>query len=661
VRRSRLAVAAIALATLAAPATADAFYGNGAQIVSADFGRLEQADDTTQFAALASDGRYATFQTRARNFFADDDPDPPGEYRRGGIFRIDVDTLELALVADGDTVDEATNVLLTRGAQSPSISADGRFVAFSTAQQLVPADVNRNIDVYVRDMTIPIRSPGAFDLVSAKDGGDVPASYAPPSAALIGGDLGSEVARGAALSLDGDKVVFRVTEPASDLPDRPGLDTPGQQVFVRDRAANTTTLVTRVNASGAAAGGANGPAGISGDGTTVVWNGQNAALQTPFLNGENTDLPGFSYYLWRRVADGPAAPTRRITGMADLDDPACQPTGPIPFDELLTGPCYGPLASPDLGISANFNQLPALSADGRRLAFLTNARPRGTLSSGLGLDLYVTDMSPGVTRKAGTVELTREGASSAESAPIESVSMSADGSRVAIVTARTRFVLSALTQIGPPRAVADAQDVYVIDLATHTIERATRSYGGGDIDSAVTGDTSLSGDGGRVAFTSFAGNLFFGDANQRADAFVATRQPDPPAQPPPPPPGAGGPDGSVEVDVDRGDGPRIKASARSRPRGVVVLTVSVPAAGGVKATARARAGTPRKPRAIATGSARARARGRVRIVLRPVRRYRPELRRRGTIAARVQVGYVASRGGRKLRTSARILFRQRPR
>ena len=40
-----------------------------------------------------------------------------------------------------------------RGARNPSISADGRFVAFSTGQQLVPADVNGNIDVYVRDLS----------------------------------------------------------------------------------------------------------------------------------------------------------------------------------------------------------------------------------------------------------------------------------------------------------------------------------------------------------------------------------------------------------------------------------------------------------------------------------------------------------------------------
>ena len=90
--RRPLTVATIALATLAAPAACDASYGNGAQIVSADFDRLEQGDDATTFAAISADGRHVAIQTRARNFFADADPDPPGRYRAGGVFRFDLAT-----------------------------------------------------------------------------------------------------------------------------------------------------------------------------------------------------------------------------------------------------------------------------------------------------------------------------------------------------------------------------------------------------------------------------------------------------------------------------------------------------------------------------------------------------------------------------------------
>lgn len=654
----RLLFGLLLLGSLLAPATAHAFYGYGAQVVSADFQRLEQGDDATTFAALSADGRYVAIQTRARNFFADDDPDPPGQYRVGGVFRFDLAGKDLELVAGGDLRDEADNTLLLRGAQNPSISADGRFVAFSTAQQLVAADANDNVDVYVRDMSVPAADPGAFDLVSAKDGGDVPAAYGPPEFPIAAGNLGAEVSRGAAISHDGSKVAFRVTEPESDLPDDAAVDTPPFQVFVRDRVANTTTLITRAIAGGAPAGGAIGAAGISGDGSTVVWAGQNAPLQTEFLPGENDELPGFSYYLWQRVGDGPSAPTRRITGVADLDDPACEPSGPLLFDEFHTGPCFGPLARPELGISANSNLLPALSADGRTVAYLTNSGARPNVGTGNGLDLFVTDMSPGVSRKAGTVELTREGASgTAESAPVESIGMAADGSRVALVTARTKFTLPALTQVGAVRTVPEAQDVYVVDLKARTIERATRSYVEGDTNSAVSAEPALSADGSRIAFISFASNLFFGDSNQRSDAFVIARQPDP--EGPPLDPGAGGGAGESTIETESG-GPQISARARSRPGGLVELTVSVPAAGGIRAVAKARAGEPPRQRTLATAKARSRGtkRSTVKLLLRPVERYREELRLRGEIGGRAVVTYVAARGKRKASISRQIVFRQ---
>lgn len=647
---------ALAVALVVAPASAQAFYGYGAQVVSADFERLEQGDDATTFAAISADGRYVAIQTRARNFFADDDPDPPGRYRVGGIFRFDLETKALELVADGDLRDEASNELLLRGAQNPSISADGRFVAFSTAQQLVAADANANVDVYVRDMSVAAGDPGAFDLVSARDGGDVPASYGPAQFPIPAGNLGAEVTRGAAISQDGSRVVFRVTEPQSNLPAGAAVDTPPFQVFLRDRTANTTTLVTRTTATGAPAGGAIGPAGISGDGSTVVWSGQNAPLQTEFLPGENDELPGFSYYLWRRVADGPGAPTRRITGVADPDDPACAPTGPLQFDEFHTGPCFGPLARPELGISTSSNLLPALSADGRTVAYLTNAGARPNVGTGVGLDLYVTDMSPGVSRKAGTVELTREGGpGTAESAPIESLGISADGRFLALVTARTKFTLPALSQVGAIRTAPEAQDVYVVDLGARSVERATRSFVEGDINSAVSAEPSLSADGSRVAFVSFASNLFFGDSNQRSDAFVIDRQASP--EGPPPGPGGGG-GGQTTIETESG-GPQISARARSRPGGLVELTVSVPAAGGVRAVAKARAGEPPRQRTLATAKTRARGtkRSTVKLLLAPVERYRPELRRRGQIEARAVVTYVAARGKRKATASRQIVFR----
>jgi hypothetical protein len=657
-----LAAAVGVLAFFLAPAAAQAFYGDGAQIVSADFERLEQGDDATVYAAISAGGRYVAIQTRARNFFPDDDPDPPGEYRAGGVFRFDLTTQALEKVADGDLFDEATNAFLRRGAANPSISADGRYVAFSTAEQLLPIDLNDHVDVYVRDMEVPTGVAGAFDLVSARDGGDVPASYGAPSFPIPGSEPGSEVSRGVAISADGQKVAFR-TDVATDLPSAASVDVPAGQIFLRDRQADTTTLVTAQRDAGTGAmtqlpaGGASGAA-LSADGTTVAWTGTNAGAQARFLGGENPE-PTFLYYLWRRVGDGPAAPTRRITGLADPDDPACPTASFTNFDQASTGPCFGPLTDQEANRTSIAGQLPALSGDGNTVAFLTGAGPRPLAFTGPGLDLYVTEMDAGLTRKEATVELTRDtvGTDTATASPIGGVTMSSGGRYLTITTVRTSFVLPALQLLGAPRSAPGPRELYVVDLQERTLDRVGRAYWGGDIDADLLNGATLSADGSRVAFAAFAGNLFFGDANQTSDAFVAERQPEVGDELPPVDPAAAGPDGTIE---DLG-GPRISARAKAKPGGVVVLTVSVPAAGGVRAVARGAVGTPRRQRtlAIATGRATGAARTTVRLTLRPVERYLRELRERGEIAGRALVSYVASRGGRRASTTRQIVFRQR--
>jgi hypothetical protein len=267
-------------------------------------------------------------------------------------------------------------------------------------------------------------------------------------------------------------------------------------------------------------------------------------------------------------------------------------------------------------------------------------------------------MRPGLSRKASTVELTRDtvGGDPTTSPPIDSVAMSATGRHLAITTVRTKFALPALQMLSEPRPVPGVRELYVVDLQARTLERVTHSHAGGDIDADVQNGTTISADGARVAFTSFAGDIFLGDANQSTDAFVATRRPDPAggsAQV-----GLGGL-GASTIESDRG-GPQIGVSVRSKGGGVIVLTISAPAAGGIGAVARARAGSPRKLRTLATASGRAggTARSKVRLTLRPVARYRPELRRRGAIPGRVLVSFVASRGGRRATASRHIDFRQ---
>jgi hypothetical protein len=667
-------LAALALAAVAPPA--GGAYDNGldgvpgAFLVSADYGRLEQGDDATGFAAISADGRYVAFQTRARNFFADDDPDPPGRYRAGGIFRFDLQTRGLQKVADGNLFEEGTNAFLRRGASNPSISADGRYVAFSTAERLAPADGNDYIDVYVRDMALPLPAGGVctvvagcpYRLASARDGGEEPPQYGVPQFPFPGSNPGAEVSRGVAISADGQRVAFR-TEAPTDLPASAAVDVPAGQVFVRNLATHRTTLVTAARdaetgqMTSQPAGGARGAA-ISGDGTTVAWTGSNAAAQTRMLAGEPT-AASEDYYLWRRVADGPNAPTRRITGIADPDDPVCaaleanNPGMTTNFNQTSTGPCYGPLTDQESLPASIASQLPVLSGDGYTVAFLTGAGPRPDVTTGSGLDLYLTSMRPGLSRKQATTELTRDGTSTnpALAASIEGVAMTEDGRHLALATVRTNFTLPVLHLVGEARSAANVRDLYAIDLDEGTIERVTHSFEGGDANGDVDPHMTLSADAGRIAFTSFAGNLFFGDANQRPDAFVASLAPEP--APGPPPAGLGAGSTSVE---EFGHGRRLSVRAHSTHDGAVVLTVAVPAPGRLEALAKMPKRKGRPARIVARSKRKAKRKGKARMVLRLHGKLRAELAGGEKIRARAKVVFTPAAAGRRIAGSVAVVF-----
>lgn len=635
--------AAVLLAVLALPSSAAAFFPPGATVISASPERQELADDVSQVAVISGNGRYVAFQTRATNLFAVDDPDPEGTDRLGGVFVRDLDSGALELVAAGDSVAESDGALLRTGARNPSISADGRYVSFSTAYALVPNDFNGAVDVYVRDRQIPAAAPGAYELISsvAYAGLDGPDGTRP----------GADTWPATSMSADGRLVAFR-TLAASDAA---GPNTPLGQLLVRDRATRTTRLVTRAAADGGPAGGAAGPTALSADGTSIVWIGGNARAQTAFLTGEPyADIDQF--YLWQRLVD-PAAPTRRITGMVDLDDPACPTQAPIVNDPGATGPCYGPLTTTDsAGASISGRQL-AISGDGWRVWYLTPGFPRPSpLFSGL-LDLWSADLRAGVSRKSGAVELTREGAANDQLAGgnIDGLSVTPDGRHLAITTSRVRFPNGALRLPGTARALPDQREVYVADLQTNTLERVLKAFDGSDANGAAGTQVSISADGRRVALTSVSSNLFFGDANNRADAFVAfegaveavgTPEPEPTIDP----------GGIIGYPIP--DPPRLRISSRHGRNGVLLVTVRAPAAGRIVLDVRGRLPAPggrRSPlRIFANDGAKLKRKGVAQFTVRPLESIREPLARFGRLSATARARFDPKAKGPKLSASRAV-------
>lgn len=648
--------------------------GLGAELVSVDNASDEQGNAPTTDADISANGRYVVFQTRATNFFENDggvegphgvepDIEPPGTLREGGIFRYDRTTGEIRLVADGTEVDTRgpeKGKEVFQGARSPSVSADGRYVVFSSAEHLVPQAPVGRIQAYVRDMDVPLTpdrgDSGAYTLVSAKSGSEEPAAYAPRIPALPGAEPGAEVWPNTSISAGGRYVVFRTTELESNLSDSTSVDTPPEQLFVRDLQSKTTTLISRTMAGqepaskcgaggttlgGEPACGAIGPATISGDGSTVAWVSTNAPTQTAFLPGEseNTSEP---YYLWQRWQE-PQARTRRITGIADPENPECHAGEGVTLSQTAEGPCYGPLGEPESELASIALTAPGLSEDGYTVAFLAGAAMRPNITKSSGLDLFLTSMAPGVARKAGTRELTlavRSG--NVGSTPsIESLALSPDGSTIAFTSLRDYFVLPDPRLVGSFSSFPKTSELYVVHLAEDALERAVVSYEAGEPEGSTLVNPTLTQNGSTVAFASSSPNLAFGDANQVSDAFAATLQA---------PTGTAAP--SAEVNAPQvgfsligTNSPELGVDVKRAADGALILLVETPGAGALTAEAQGtiatRVGkkTRKKKVMLARASGATHAEGTATLVLRLASKYAKDLRRAGKLKVAIAVDY----------------------
>jgi Tol biopolymer transport system component len=707
------ACVALALGFVFAPWTspAHAIYGPGAgglgaELISAYYEpsgqggeqRGEQANGETADAAISSDGRYVVFQTKATNLFEYDGEseservlaEPAGTIREGGIFRYDRQTRQLELVAGGNLlVSEGTEKgkLLVSGAANPSVSAGGRYVAFSSAERLAPGggpgeptehsatEHEADVQVFVRDMEKPPSAPGAYRIVSSPTGREEPAIFVAPHSPVSSGNAGAQVWPNTSISANGRYVLFR-TEAESDIRDVNSVTTPAGQLFVRDSEDQTTTLISRREDTEAPAesppghsGPALGPASISGDGSTVAWVSADAPQQTRFIGAERATLEE-PYYLWRRWQQ-PDATTRRITGIADLDDQECTTERQLEFvlSETATGPCYGPLTEPESRAASIADSTPALSADGYTVAFLASSGLRPTdLAKPNRLDVFVTSMSPGVSRKAGTSELTlaANGSGGRSLGSVESLALSADGSTIAFTSTRDLFVLSEPAPVGTFSPQPTLSELYVIHLGAQTLERALLGYGGGEPDGPVEAGPTLTANGETVAFVGGAPNLFYGDAHSAGfrDAFTASLQ---------------GPAGTAALPAGSNATPSPFALAgvasadlgvrtkRGRAKEAVVL-VETPGPGTITATATGRVATitrasrtrskpkPKRPAVLARATATAPAEGTTTVVLHLRGQYAKDLAHAHHLAANVVVDFSPRVGGEPLSSEAPVTF-----
>jgi WD40-like Beta Propeller Repeat len=494
----------IAVALVGAPrAGADVFGPTSLVSEGTLEGGPAQQAEYAHDAAISADGRYVAFDGAVGGIT--------------GVWRRDLATGAIEQVAGGD-------------AELPSISEDGRFISFTSNEDLVPEDEASGVNVWVRDM-----EPGAgepqYILASAVDGSTKALSYEyAHEAAREEREYGSSATGRSAISADGQEVAF-VTTAVSDLA---GAHTPAGQVAVRYLQARQTVLVSGaydaataqtgdepvsseesgvtygavfgtaafrpVPANGEWGGGPPAGASISADGSTVAWMGEDIDLQARMLPGEH---PGAVYTepLWRRIASGSETPTERVSGGSDPANPACVAGGEAALPEVAaqsaSDPCQGPFRVLegrtreadglwDNEISGRSDFVPRLSADGYTVAFVASAVPTAL---GIGFtdnpaaepaDLYVADMHPGLTRDQALTAVTQiAGTGVADGDPISDFDISPDGRQVAFTTRRSRFPLGSPAYVSVPAAEPAESELFDADLADATLTRVTHGYEGG--------------------------------------------------------------------------------------------------------------------------------------------------------------------------------------
>jgi Tol biopolymer transport system component len=151
---------------------------------------------------------------------------------------------------------------------------------------------------------------------------------------------------------------------------------------------------------------------------------------------------------------------------------------------------------------------PSISADGRYVAFISNALNLGAGTTNGSEDVYVYDRVANTLRRV-TTSTTGNDANGKSGEP----QVSPDGTHVSFYSRASDLV--------PGDTVT--QDVFVADVATLTIRRVSVKPDGGTSNGA-SGGADVSNDGRYVSFNSDASDLVVADGNAKGDVFVRDMQ-----------------------------------------------------------------------------------------------------------------------------------------
>jgi len=392
--------------------------------------RVSVASDGTQgnitsgdASSLSADGRFVAFTSFATNlvsgdtnatgdiFVHDRDTDNDGIFDEAGA----IATVRVSVASDGTQGNASSG--------SPSFSADGRFVAFTSfATNLVSGDTNGSEDVFVHDRDT--ENDGIFDEAGA-------IATVRVSVASDGTEGAAPSGEGrVAISADGRFVAFHSF--ASNLVS--GDTNATRDIFVHDRDTDTdgnfdesgaiATVRVSVASDGTQGNSESGKVAISATGRFVAFesfatnlvSGDTNATRDIFVHDRDTDNDGI-------FDEAGAIATVRVSVASDGTE------------------------------ANNFSAIPSISANGRIVAFASFATNLVSGDANARWDVFVHDRdtdNDGILDEAGAIATLRVSVASdgtegnADSGLIddfaESLSLSADGRFAAFISAASNLV-----------------------------------------------------------------------------------------------------------------------------------------------------------------------------------------------------------------------------
>jgi subtilisin-like proprotein convertase family protein len=385
--------------------------------------RISVASDGTQGnidsfnPAMSSNGRYIAFSSNADNLV----PGDTNGFRDIFVYdRQTAQTARVSIASDGTQADGNSDY-------TSSISADGRYVAFSSAAtNLVAGDTNGMSDIFVHD-----RQTGQTTRVNIMTDGNTIDNSVKPS-----------------ISADGRYIAFTATLGVGTLDTGLSFE---NHVFLHDRQMNQTVWITE-NKGQSHQG---GDASISADGRYVTFDssspdfvaGDTNNHSDVFLYDRITDqvsrvsvdsngmeVDGGSYQS-KISADGRyVAFTSWATNLAPGDANGVSGNDIFVHDRQTGQTTRVSIASDGTG-GNDYSSFPSISADGRYIAFRSNATNLVAGDTNEVVDIFVHDRLTGETRRVSVASNGTQGNDFSDEA-----FLSGDGSYVGFYSAADNLV-----------------------------------------------------------------------------------------------------------------------------------------------------------------------------------------------------------------------------